>query len=323
MKKKYSLGVCGILFALGLFVTPGAMSAESSASASGPITVAVGVDPSFAPFFVADAEGMFKKHGLNVQVQQYANGGAAADALVARSADVAGVPDYNLLIRAPRADLKALGVYVEDEGNYVSVVAKKDISKPQDIKRIGIVPGTFSEYAADRFIKAYDLHSVKVVNAGPPEMVGLLAKDAIDAFILWEPWPAKAVTLGDKVLMPIRQFKLSYVQLATTRADWLAKHQEQAKAFMQALSEATSYINKNPAKAASVMKAAAHIPENLTEMAVKQLQFGVRDISKSDYKNFNSMLDFLTERKLIKKRAALDSLIVHGYVVDANGKQGE
>jgi NitT/TauT family transport system substrate-binding protein len=73
------------------------------------ITIAVGVDPAFTPFFVADAQGMFKKEGLNVQIQQHANAGVAADALVARTVDVAGVPDFNLLIRAPRVPLKAIG----------------------------------------------------------------------------------------------------------------------------------------------------------------------------------------------------------------------
>lgn len=311
--KKYFLGFYGVLLSLSFFITPSAAGKDNAVNTSKPITVAVGVDPSFAPFFVADAKGMFKKQGLNVEVQQYANGGAAADALVARSADIAGVPDYNLLIRAPRADLKALGIYVEDEGNYVSVVARKEISSPKDIKRIGIVPGTFSEYAADRFVRAYDLPSVVTVAAGPPEMIGLLSKNAIDTFILWEPWPTRAQALGDKVLMPIRDFKLSYVHSVTTRADWLNEHKEQAKAFMQALSEAALYINENPSNTATIIKEAARIPEALTESAVKQLQFKVRDISASDERNFNEMLDFLTERKLIKKRAALDSLIVHGF----------
>src|SRR3954463_3972302 len=113
-----------------LFVMAPANAADNTSAAmdAAPVTIAVGVDPAFTPFFVADAQGLFKKHGLNVQVQQYANAGDAADALVARSADVAGVPDFNLLIRAPRAPLKALGVYVEDVGNYVNVAAGKNVS---------------------------------------------------------------------------------------------------------------------------------------------------------------------------------------------------
>ena len=63
------------------------------------ITIAVGVDPAFTPFFVADAQGMFKKEGLNVQIQQHANAGVAADALVPEpSKSGAGVPGFQFVI---------------------------------------------------------------------------------------------------------------------------------------------------------------------------------------------------------------------------------
>ena len=314
--KKYLSCAYALLLSSSFLIAP-QVSAQEKLDQS-PIKVAVGVDPSFAPFFVADARDLFKKHGLNVDVQQYANGGETGDAVVARSVELAGVPDYNLLIRATRADLKAIGVYVEDEGNYVSVVAKKSIAKPEDIKKIGSVPGTFSEYATDRFLKKYNLDSIEVVQAGPPEMVGLLSRDAIDAYILWEPWPSKGVEQGNKVLMPIRDYGVSYVHTLATRSDWLEQHKEEAKALMSALAEAAQYINEHPEGAAEIVKKAAHIPEALTTKAVGQLQFKVRGISDKDQQNFVSMLDFLTERNLIKKRPNLDEVIVRGLAPAAN-----
>jgi ABC-type nitrate/sulfonate/bicarbonate transport system substrate-binding protein len=308
---KYTLLV-GLAAALAssLLVTAAARAADDSA-----ITVAVGVDPAFTPFFVADAQGIFKKHGLNVQIQQNANAGVAADALVARTVAVAGVPDFNLLIRAPRVPLRALGVYMEDVGNYVKVVSSKGVSGPKDVKRIGVVPGTFSEYAAARFIQAFQLdpESIQTINAGPPEMPQLLASNGMDAFILWEPWPTRAVQQGAKVLMPIREFKLSYVLTVATRPDWLQAHPQQAKALMLALSEATTFVKEHPVDAAAITKKAAQIPEALTELAIKELQFGTREISENDQAHFNEMLDFLVAKKIIATKPALDELIVQGY----------
>jgi len=310
MKYKLMVGLAAAL-ASSLLGTGAGKAADDSA-----VTIAVGVDPAFTPFFVADAQGLFKKHGLNVQIQQHANAGVAADALVARTGDVAGVPDFNLLIRAPRVPLKALGVFMEDVGNYVKVVSSKEVPSPKDVKRIGVVPGTFSEYAAARFMQAYQLDagSIQTINAGPPEMPQLLASKGMDAFILWEPWPTRAVQQGAKVLMPIREFKLSYVLTVATRPDWLQAHPQQAKAVMQALSEATTFVKEHPAEAAAITKKAAQIPEPLTELAIKQLQFGTREISDSDRAHFNEMLDFLTARKLITAKPALNELIVQGYV---------
>ena len=62
------------------------------------------------------------------------------------------------------------------------------------------MPGTFSEYAAARFMQAYQLDaaSVQTINAGPPEMPRVLAGKGMDAFILWEPWPTRAVQQGSR-----------------------------------------------------------------------------------------------------------------------------
>jgi NitT/TauT family transport system substrate-binding protein len=317
MKNKRLIGLTAAFASCLLGFAP-----ANAAGTDAPITVAVGVDPAFTPFFVADAQGMFAKHGLTVQIQQYANGGEAADALVAQSADVAGVPDFNLLIRAPRADLDAIGVYVEDVGNYVKVVARNEVASPKDVKRIGIVPGTFSQYAAARFMQAYNLDpaSTELVNAGPPEMPQLLQSSAMDAFILWEPWPTRAAQQGGKVLMPISEFGLSYVLTVSTRHDWLKEHPDQAKAFMQAMSDATTFVKEHPAEAAAITKKAAQTPEALTELAVKQLQFGTREISDQDRDHFEKMLDFLTEKKILETRPSLDDLIVHGYAPAASGQ---
>lgn len=314
--KKYISYCCAVLLSSSALFSPLALSQDKPEQA--PIKIAVGVDPSFAPFFVADAQGLFKKHGLNVEVHQYANGGVTGDAVVARSVELAGVPDFNLLVRATRADLKAIGVYVEDEGNYVSVVTRKDISKPEQIKKIGSATGTFGEYATDRFIRAYKLDSTEIVQAGPPEMIGLLGNGDIDAFILWEPWPTRGVAQGGKVLMPIREYGVGYVHTVATRSEWLEQNKDKAKPLMSALAEAAQYINDNPQGTAEIMKKAARIPEDLTVKAVSQLQFKVRDISDKDRENFASMLDFLTRENLIKERPNLDSLIVQGFSPEAN-----
>ena len=77
-------------------------------------------------------------------------------------------------------------------------------------------------------------------------MPQLLASKGMDAFILWEPSPTRAVQQGAKVLMPIREFKLSYVLTVATRPDWLQAHPQQAKALMQALAEATTFVKEHP-----------------------------------------------------------------------------
>ena len=41
-----------------------------------------------------------------------------------------------------------------------------------------------------------DPRKVSIIVLKPPEMIGALKTDQIDAFIAWEPYPAKAQTMG-------------------------------------------------------------------------------------------------------------------------------
>jgi ABC-type nitrate/sulfonate/bicarbonate transport system substrate-binding protein len=287
-----------------------------TAVSSEPIRLAVGVDPVFTPIFLAADQGLFEKEGLKVEVQQFSNAGEAADALVAGAADVAGVPDYNLLSRATRTNFAALGVFAEDLGQYVKVVVRGDLSNPRAIKKMGIVPGTFSEYAATRFLQSLDVDpaSVKFVPSGPPELPPLLQGGDVDAFVLWEPWPTRARDMGGKVLMPIQKFGLGTVLMLSTTDEWVEGHRAEAEALMRALKAAAQMTEQDPAAAAKVTATAAKIPEALTEQAVGELEFRVRAVTDADRQDFEKIVDFLVERDVLKRRPVLDDIVVQGFV---------
>ncbi|MFF1316578.1 ABC transporter substrate-binding protein, partial [Streptomyces sp. NPDC058320] len=68
------------LTACGAGTTDSGSGSGSGSQVSGPqVRIAVGVDASFAPFFLADAEGLWAKHGVNVDLVQFAKGGEGVD----------------------------------------------------------------------------------------------------------------------------------------------------------------------------------------------------------------------------------------------------
>ncbi len=285
---------------------------DSAASASKPFALAVGVDPVFTPIFVALEEGLFEKEGLQVDVQQYANAGEAADALIAGSADVAGVPDYNLLARAPRANLAAMEIFAEDPGDYVKVVAGKGISGPEEMKKIGIVPGTYSEYAAAKLLESanIDPSSVKFVPAGPPELPPLLEKGDIDGYVIWPPWTTRGEESGGKILYPTREYGLGTVLTIAAKDEWLKGHPQEAAALRRVMDAATKLTEQDPAAAAKAAAKAAKLPEPLTESAIGEIDFQVRDFTDKDRESFQAIVDYLAARKVIKEKPSLDDLIV-------------
>jgi NitT/TauT family transport system substrate-binding protein len=294
----------------------GTATAEPAASTGGPITLAVGVDPVVTPIFVADAQGLFEKEGLDVQVRQFANAGEAADALVAGAVDVAGVPDYNLLARAPRADLSALGIFAHDHGDYVKVVAAKGISDPQQMKKIGIVPGTYSEYAAAKLLEhaGVDPSTAKFVPTGPPELPALLQKGDVDGYVIWPPWTTRGEEMGGKILMTTGDYGLGTVLTVATTDGWLQAHADQARALMRAIAAGARATEDDPAAAGSAAADAAKLPAPLTESAVGELDFTVRGFTADDRRAFDAIGGYLVQRGILKQKPSLDDLLVDGYV---------
>ena len=66
------------------------------------MTIATGVDPVFSAYYVAQQEGLFKKHGLDVRINTGPSGSAMVSFLVngqiesAFGSEIAGVSNHNL-----------------------------------------------------------------------------------------------------------------------------------------------------------------------------------------------------------------------------------
>jgi ABC-type nitrate/sulfonate/bicarbonate transport system substrate-binding protein len=279
-----------------------------------PVSLSIGIDSVYAPMFLAQEQGIFEDHGLNVEVKQFAQGGEGMDAMVAGSIDVAGSADSTVLARAGRTDLRALGLFVEDKGNYVKLVTREDIDDPSQIKTMGVVPGSISEYGAFKLLRTegIDEGSVKMVDAGPPEMPALLQNGDIDAFVMWEPWPTRAEEMGGKVLMKSSEFDLSYVLVVAAQKEWLDSHKEQATALMDALAEAADKVEEDPGAAADAAGAQAKLPPEQVEQAIADLDFGVRPFEQRDRRTWNEIADFLVERDLVPDRPPVEEVLSEG-----------
>jgi NitT/TauT family transport system substrate-binding protein len=118
------------------------------AEGSDPIKLAVGVDAAYAPMYLAKQRKLFEKHGANVEVVQFTQGGDSLDALVAGQVAVGGAAQPTTLIRAARADIKTFGIFGQS-GTYIKLLVKASITDPKQLKKIGIVPGSVSEYATE------------------------------------------------------------------------------------------------------------------------------------------------------------------------------
>jgi ABC-type nitrate/sulfonate/bicarbonate transport system substrate-binding protein len=316
-RRRRLAGAVSLIVAL---LTPSACSSATTDSggdaATGPtIRIAVGIDAAYAPFFVADSEGLWRKHGLNVSLVQFGRGGEAVDAIAGGQVQMAGSSDTTTIAQLQQNPaLRALLVY-QESGKYLKVVAGSKISSPSQIKKVAVVPG-LSELAMTRYLesKKIDVKSVKFVTADPPEIPALLQKGEVDAYTLWEPWPAKGVELGGKVQETTGDYGLSYQHWLITGRQWLSGNEGTAAKVAQTLEEATALVESDPQGAAQATLKAAKVPAEQTVTAVREIDFKVRDITAADMKGYTGTAQWYMSTGKVKTRPDLNATVLQGWV---------
>ncbi|MDH0132889.1 ABC transporter substrate-binding protein [Pseudomonas asiatica] len=259
--------------ALGLSV---AMSATSFyAQAAETVKVALGTEGFVhMPLFVALDGGMFKKHGLDVELVKFKGGGAAASGLASRSVEFCSCAIQNAInAKVKGADITLLGRLV---GQYASnIVIHQDLADRLGLTADSTVEQRLAAFkglrlavsgaggSADflvRFLgKEAKLNAEKdftllYLNNGAA-MLAAFAQNKIDGFALSSPASDSAVidhkgyTLLDMSEGMVPELD-SYPSIAlSARRQWATENQDTVKAFLAALSDATKLINEQPQEA--------------------------------------------------------------------------
>ncbi|MBN9460117.1 MAG: ABC transporter substrate-binding protein [Burkholderiales bacterium] len=293
-----------------------ALSPLAGAQAREPVKLGVGVDTAYAAMYVAKQGKLFEKHGVNVDVVQFTQGGDALDAMVAGQMALGASAEPTTLVRAARADIAVVGIFYQS-GKYIKLVVKPGITEPRQLRKLGIVPGTVSEYSTELMLAKYgiDPKSVEIIKVGPPEAPALLARGDLDGYFMWEPWPTNGVKQGGKILLTSGDVGYVDNMWLSTRRTWLATHQAEAKAILAALAEACEIVRSDPAKAAAAVQAEAKIPAEVVLNVLKDIQCVVRDFTPADMESYNRIADFLASRKITPVRVDLDKVLQRGFYV--------
>lgn len=279
-----------------------------------PIRIAIGIDAAFTPFYLAQQRGLFKKAGLDVTIMRLSQGGEAMDAVIAGQADLGVAADQTVILRLPRGDVKPIGI-LEESGTYLKAVGRPGLADAKDIKKLGIVKGTVSEYSASMMLKKYGLtrETVTLVPSGAPEFAALLSRGDIDAFFAWEPFPGIAVRQGNKMLMTSGDVGYAYTMWISAAGPWLAKNERDAKAILAVLADADRQITADPAAAAADLQLQTKLPAVDTLPLIKDLTFKMRDFTDADMVSFEGIADFLATQKITPAKVDVAKYLQRGF----------
>jgi len=260
-----------LLMVSALVVMTGAAHAQTK------MTIATGVDPVFSAYYVAQQEGLFKKHGLDVRINTGPSGSAMVAFLVngqiesAFGSEIAGVSNHNL---DPNVVVVAQATRLV---RWIGLVGRNiDNLEQLKGKKVGVARGSGGEVFWLAMLDKLKLNTADytVVNVEAPEMVAALERGNIDAYAVWEPWITRglAAVKNTKVLKDQEGILEQGVYIYMNRA-WIQKNPAPADAFLRSLVDATEIINGDRKRAA---KDVSDFLKNLDPPLVEQLMTKLR-----------------------------------------------
>lgn len=205
----------------------------------------------FAPSWVTFDAGIWKKHGLDVQLIYLRGGSRSVSALIGGSVDFVLGSDLGITVALLRgAELTRVGVTTNTTG--YSVVTRPGIKSIRDLKgkALGITPGRDAAYA--RLVKilrdngmdpSEEVNFITVGNGGPAARVAALSNGLIDATMFTPPSDMIAERLGMKILTKIDVANVGG-GLNTTTA-YLHKNRPLLIRFLKGYMEGIQYLKSH------------------------------------------------------------------------------
>lgn len=235
------------------------------------------------PIYIAREKGLFKKHGVEVDVITSRGGGEAMKAYLAGEVNIVatGFPEVGLM-RARGVDVELF--FAQTSRVPFALISRKDLALKSvtDLKGKTVAvtsPGSLTSNLARYFVKQAGLDPDKDVSfvsvGGGGELLGALKSSRADAAMLFEPFVTIGLQQGIADMLvdvPAKLDAFSSSPLSTSKA-FLSKSPKEAKAVFDALAEAMKTIHGDKATTMEVAKKVfANADAKVLEAALTRLE---------------------------------------------------
>ena len=280
------------------------------------------IDDSF-PFYVAEKEGLFEKHHVSVELQNFSNARDQSTALQGGELDVLMTdPVVTALSLKGGSDVRivamALGA-VPEEGRFLIVSAPDSgITAPEQLegKTLAISNNTMMDYLVEQYETTLGLDKAAISTVNMPDLMlrttTLLEGKEIDAAILPDPLAAYAVAEGANVVIDDTQLGVNFSQsVVAVTTDAIENNREAVANLLAAYNEAIEMINSNPEAYQAYALECANVPETLAE-TYPTPTFTANSIpGEADIALINS---WMVERGLLDAAYAYEDMVDSSFV---------
>ncbi len=227
---------------------------------AGKITIADGSSINSALLYVALKNGYFRQEGLEVTCRLFPSGKAALDAVREGKADLATVADIPIMFAVLEGARISVVATISEAFRESALVARKDrgILSSKDLKgkRIGVTPGTASEYFLDVFLifNRIPRDQIKVIPLLSDQIPGALLRGEIDAAVTWNPHILRLQDkLGANGYIDYGRNLYHMVWNLAGPEEFVKGNPEAVKKILRALIRGAAFVKEKPAEAQKIV----------------------------------------------------------------------
>ncbi|MCX6082474.1 MAG: MetQ/NlpA family ABC transporter substrate-binding protein [Chloroflexi bacterium] len=225
------------------------------------------------PIFVAQAEGLFEKNNIKVELIPVASAPERDQIMQAGQADgtlneTLAVMLFNkdkVQIQAVRYGLMA----TENSGHFfILSSAQSGINDITGLKgvEIGISQGTIIDYVTTRLLESqgFTQDEIKTIAVPKiPDRMALLASGELKAAVMPDPLAALAVQQGANIIIDDSINPKLGASVISFRKEFLDANPGMIKAFLEAIETAVTLINSDPGKYSNLLAEHKIVPQPL------------------------------------------------------------
>jgi NitT/TauT family transport system substrate-binding protein len=211
---------------------------------------------SSVPFWVAKDTGLFKKHGLELDMLFINGSTRGIQSLIAGDLDFTGAVGTSAINgRLAGGDIFIINSLVNTLPYYI--VGSADIQSPEDLKGRSAathIPGTSADFALRLALKKFGIvyDDIRAVMAA--RVAAVMGKQ-VDFTVVTEPGKIKAEKAGLKVIMDMAKLDIPFqFTCSVTTGQMIREHPKRVIAFVKAMAEAVHFYKNNKEQVIRIMQ---------------------------------------------------------------------
>jgi len=241
--------------------------------AKGTLKIAVLPIIDTLPMYVAQQEGLFEKHGVQVEFIPVASAPERDQLIAAGGADgtineTLAVMLFNKKSVQMQVVRYALRPTPSNGHFFILASAQSGIETFNELKgiEIGVSQGTVIEYVTDRLLQAQGFTSEEIQTIAVPKLpdrMALLASGELQAGVMPDPLASLVVSQGGVVVADDSSHPEYGFSVISFRKDVIDANPQAVKSFLAAIEDATTLLNSDPAKYKNVLSEQKLVPQPL------------------------------------------------------------